>query len=311
MKTLKLFFLIVLVMFSSCIGTDEVEDQIVQISVGVPEDVPFVNNTVSKIVGQELNLSINALNDKNHMFTTPGSWFSADESIVRVDESGKAVALGSGNTTLMASAFGLESEPIRFNVVTDNVSIALIEITADSAIVGVGGQLQLNARALNVAENEIAGAEIMWQSSDEDIATVDSEGLLTGVGAGVVDIQASSDGISATFEITVGDIEPRQGFFEGLNGYNTSGRVSVEINGVDLQVRIADDFRTSQGPGLYVYLSNNRTMVSGGVELGKLSTTSGASSYTAPTGINIDDFDYVIIYCKPFGAGFGTALLDN
>ncbi|MEM7107275.1 MAG: DM13 domain-containing protein [Bacteroidota bacterium] len=311
MKRLNYFSLILLVTLSSCIGTEEVEDQIIQISVGVPEEVPLVNNVVSKVEGQELNLTINALNDKGHLFTTGGSWFSADQSIVSIDETGKAVAAGLGSTTITAFAFGMESEPIRFTVVSDDTSVALIEITADSSRVEVGNQLQLRARALNVIGNEIAGVEITWLSSDENVATVDSEGLLTGVSTGVVNIEASSNPISATFQVTVGNTQMRQGFFEDLNGYNTSGGVSIAMVGENLEVHLAEDFSTSRGPGLYLYLSNNRTMVNGGVELGKLISTSGASSYTAPTGISIDDFDYVIIYCKPFGAGFGTSLLDN
>ena len=310
MKMLRTLTAFAVLILSSCIGTDMVEDQIAQISITVPPDVPFVNNVVSKVEGQELNLTITALNDRGHSFATEGIWFSADERIVRVDDTGKAIAVGSGSTTLTASALGVQSDPIRFTVVSDDVSIALSEITADTSVVAINGQLQLMATALTATGSEITEAEIGWRSLNEGLATVNTEGLVTGISQGVVDIEASSDNIIATFQITVGGAQSRGGQFEPLNGYNTSGGVSVVMGAEVLRVDLADNFRSSNGPGLYVYLSNSRTAVSGGIELGKLTSTSGASSYATPSGIGIDDFNYVIIYCKPFGAGFGTALLD-
>ena len=49
MKMLRTLTAFAVLILSSCIGTDMVEDQIAQISISVPPDVPFVNNVVSKV----------------------------------------------------------------------------------------------------------------------------------------------------------------------------------------------------------------------------------------------------------------------
>ncbi|MEM9856318.1 MAG: DM13 domain-containing protein [Bacteroidota bacterium] len=305
----KLFSILAIILVS-CIGTDIVEDEVAQISIVVPPDIPFANNTTARVEGQEWNLTISALNDRGSSFTTEGTWFSADENVVSVDDKGIAKAIGEGSALVMASAFGIESEPIRFTVVQNNIEVALIEITADTSALSVNSQLQLEARAMTATGAEVTEAPISWRSLNEAIVTVTTEGLVTGLGNGVAEIEARLENINATFQLTVGNAASRMGQFESLKGYSTSGSVSVMSNGNRLSVNLESNFRTSNGPGLYVYLSNNRSSVSGGIELGKLTSTTGASAYSTPEGIALDSFDYVIIYCKPFGAGFGTASLD-
>ncbi len=61
---------------------------------------------------------------------------------------------------------------------------------------------------------------------------------------------------------------------------------------------------------MYIYLSPEEEGVSGGVNLGELKSTSGAQTYAIPASVDPADFDYVIIYCQPFGVPFGTATLE-
>jgi hypothetical protein len=72
----------------------------------------------------------------------------------------------------------------------------------------------------------------------------------------------------------------------------------------------AENFQSQAGPGLYVYLSPIGNGVSGGIELDELKSNSGAQEYPLPEDIDPADFEFVIIYCKPFGVPFGAAQLQ-
>lgn len=63
--------------------------------------------------------------------------------------------------------------------------------------VEVGKTLQLSASTKNV------DGEVQWSSSDESIATIDQEGLLTAIEGGTVEITISYKGFTATTEISI------------------------------------------------------------------------------------------------------------
>jgi Big-like domain-containing protein/calcineurin-like phosphoesterase family protein len=72
---------------------------------------------------------------------------------------------------------------------------AAISVSPSSASIEVGGTVQLTATP--------AKSKYTWRSSNPSAATVDAQGLVTGVAAGTATITASSSGSSGTAEITV------------------------------------------------------------------------------------------------------------
>lgn len=77
-------------------------------------------------------------------------------------------------------------------------------------------------------------------------------------------------------------------------------------------IKFADNFRASNGPDLKVFLSptsvaavNGKTAVNGSVLLGKLSKTRGAQEYLVPAGVNIADFESVLVHCEEFSVLWG------
>jgi len=90
------------------------------------------------------------------------------------------------------------------------------------------------------------------------------------------------------------------GSFSGQNGYSASGTAVLTVDGSQASLRFESNFQTQSGPGLFVYLSPNRTNVSGGVNLGQLQSTGGEQSYTVPGSVNTADMNFAIIYCMPF-----------
>ena len=72
-----------------------------------------------------------------------------------------------------------------------------------------------------------------------------------------------------------------------------------------------EQFRSTNGPDLYVYLSTDRG-ISDYINLGKLKANMGNQTYDIPAGTDLDKYDTVLIWCKPFSVLFGSAqLLEN
>lgn len=78
-----------------------------------------------------------------------------------------------------------------------------------------------------------------------------------------------------------------------------------------------EDFRTTNGPALVVYLAThpNPTSASdvsdnGFVNLGKLKGNIGNQNYAVPAGTEISDYQSVVIWCELFGVLFSPAALD-
>lgn len=72
----------------------------------------------------------------------------------------------------------------------------------DGAIV-VGQSAPLFAAAVNVIGDTLAGRTITWSSSATGIATVNAQGVVTGVSPGTAQLTASAEGISASTSISV------------------------------------------------------------------------------------------------------------
>ena len=314
MNLRKLLFLLVL---PACTGTDLVEDTLASLEIVPPSDVTTVNGNFAKLVGETASLDLIATSDLGGTFAFEDAiWSCSDPNIVSISETGMVEALSTGNAFVTAEALGVASEPIMIAVIDDAEAVAILEVNSvgDNALLDVEGTLQLSSRALNVSGMEVSGVEVAWSSGDESIATVDENGLVTGVSDGMVRILVSSGSAQGFIDLTIGSSEAltRSGDIRGLNGYTASGSVSLVTNSDgSIQLEFSDNFSIQNGPGLYVYLSNSATGVTGGIELGDLRSTRGADIYEIPSGVGIGDFNFVILYCKPFGVGFGTAELSN
>jgi hypothetical protein len=88
----------------------------------------------------------------------------------------------------------------------------------------------------------------------------------------------------------------------------TSGTVKLLRREND-QLLVLENFRTDDGPALYVYLSKDRG-VTQSINLGLLKSTSGTFSYQVDTTINAREYPYVLIWCREFAVLFGSAQLE-
>ena len=85
--------------------------------------------------------------------------------------------------------------------------VASVVVTPSTAtLVSLGETVELNASALDAGGTVVSGKSFVWSSPDETIATVSVSGLVTAVADGPVTISATTDNVSGSAAVTVGQV---------------------------------------------------------------------------------------------------------
>lgn len=122
----------------------------------------------------------------------------ADESIAKL-EGNKLVAVSDGATKITATS-GIVKTSAKVTVTTKVEQIAL---SKTEGVLTVGNSVTITA---TVTPDNATNATVNWTSSDEKVATVDSNGKVTAVAAGNATIKATSESdgdVSADYALTV------------------------------------------------------------------------------------------------------------
>ena len=92
----------------------------------------------------------------------------------------------------------------------------------------------------------------------------------------------------------------------GSDGHHASGKVAFGMGMNDKHVLILSDLKVDKVPDGYVYLTKGADRMTG-VNLGVLKQFSGTVSFDLPAGVNPDDYDSVVIWCRQFNVEIGRA----
>lgn len=138
------------------------------------------------------------------------TWSSSDSSIVSVDQTGNITAKKAGTAKITVRS----NDRLKKSASID-VTVAEDVIYVDKVIIGgptevfVDQTAQLTATLDTNGKGTPSRDGVTWSSSDVNVATVDENGLVTGICAGTAVITAkSNDGkASATYTVTVKNIE--------------------------------------------------------------------------------------------------------
>ena len=108
------------------------------------------------------------------------------------------VGVGEGTTTITARFRGASVE---IPVSVEAVPITAGSITADRTTAFVGEEIELTT-AFEDAEGNPIDRAVDFESSNEDVAEVDADGVVTITGPGAATITATSDGFEVTIDVT-------------------------------------------------------------------------------------------------------------
>jgi uncharacterized protein YjdB len=303
-------FLITSLFLAGCVGTDLVNEP----AVTVPARIAINPTSAAVEVGRTASFQAVYYDSLgNAAAGVAFQWNSTDPAIASVDANGQASGKQAGQTRITASARGIISMQAMLTVVANANQVARVVVTPDSGQITIGGTLQFTAVARNLNGDVLGGKSFTWRSTDATIATVNGNGLATGIRAGKVNIIAAVDGVESPQARLIVLGTSRSGTFTKRPGtsYNVSGTATLEQqpNG-SLVLKFGADFSTSSGPGLEVFLSTTNTVGANSRNLGRLQRTSGAQSYDVPAGVTLTTYNWVIIHCVPFNVTFGYAQLQ-
>ncbi len=189
------------------------DDDKVQRSVTVHVIRPVRNIEVSK---RNIHLTISNQGDKvvagTYQITldiTPANaydksvtWSSDDETVATVDQNGLVTAVGHGETLIVVKANDGSNVRGSSRVYVEQ-GVETMSITEPAVTVYEGERHKLS---VEVGPRSAENKEVVWSSSDESIATVNSKGNVTGVNTGVCTITATAadgSGVTASCTVTV------------------------------------------------------------------------------------------------------------
>ena len=309
MKTILSISLFAFIFLAGCVDTDFINDSQLEPQEGY---LRIENTESSLLLSNSLQLMAAAFDaSDNEVNNAVITWKSSDESVITIDNTGLITGNNIGQSVISIMADGFESDSKIISVIQDPNQLASISVLPNSANFSVGTQIQFSAQGLNGNGQTISGINFQWNSTDQSIVSINSNGVAETLMPGVAFIYASADGIqSDNIRVEVrGQSKTGQFQRNPSTSYVVEGTATLTIDGNDLLLQFGDDFRCSNGPGLHVYLANGQSISAGGVDLGRLKSTSGAQSYRLNGSSNVD-FTHVIIHCVPFNVSFGFAELN-
>ena len=125
------------------------------------------------------------------------TWSSSDEAVLTVDENGLVTAVGGGSASIAVSVNGVTDVCEFFS----HCYPTGVEITPVSASVNVNHTTQFTARLL--PEDVTEELDFEWSVEDASLASVDENGLVSGLSAGETKVIVKAGEFSAEAALTV------------------------------------------------------------------------------------------------------------
>lgn len=157
--------------------------------------------SAERVMGYQVQLRATAFDDRDNVMTDRAlTWTSSNPSIATVDGNGLVSTHTPGVAVVIAESEGhIGSSTITVMV----VPVASVLVSPSVAEILPGETVQLHAATLDSVGGTLTDRSIAWSSSDEEVARVNANGLVTGQMPGTATISASSETKVGTTTITV------------------------------------------------------------------------------------------------------------
>ena len=221
------------------------------------------------------------------------TWSSSDEAVATVNESGVVTAKAEGTATITVSS--IDGTVTATCAITVGVPVTGVSLSQTSAKLHFGETLALTA---TVTPANATNKRVTWSSSNQDVATVDENGVVTAKTEGTATITATTadGGKKATCTVTVSYV-----LVTGVSLSQTSAAIEVGET-LKLTATIAPENASYKG---VTWSSSNETIatVADGVVTGKtagmttikVTTVDGKKTATCKITVNDDESDEFLV----------------
>ena len=193
-------------------GSDATDECVVTVSDISAKSVTLNKSELDLLIGDEVQLEVVVApeNAANKTIT----WTSTDETVASVSADGLVKAIAAGEATVTASVYGSDAKA-ECAVKVSPIPAETVRLNESDLDLAVGGTFQLEA---SVEPDNTTDKTVSWTSSDEKVATVSTEGLVTAVAAGNATITAACGTVEAKCEVSVGASGYKPGDLYDVNG---------------------------------------------------------------------------------------------
>lgn len=133
-----------------------------------------------------------------------GEWSSTDNSIATVDENGTVTAIAKGNATIRFSASESIYDECSVEVYEEEIPLPdMIWLTEETVQMSVGETHDLNVIASG--SDDWTHPDLIWESSDEETATISQSGLITANAFGTLLVRAVIGELEAYCLVSISD----------------------------------------------------------------------------------------------------------
>ena len=166
----------------------------------VDDDRPFIKFT-SNSVTLKLNDNHDLFNEIlfNNIKKEKIFWKSDDTNIVSINKDGKITAVGIGTTTISATYEKLTTS-CEVNVINDNVEVTSIKLNKDHLVLEKNTSERIFT---TIMPDNATNRNVIWETSNSNIASVDNNGNIFANNVGTVTITAKINNISVSCNVTV------------------------------------------------------------------------------------------------------------
>ncbi|CAA9363131.1 MAG: hypothetical protein AVDCRST_MAG89-3882 [uncultured Gemmatimonadetes bacterium] len=131
-------------------------------------------------------------------------WSSSNEQVARISETGLVTAAAPGPVRISASVDGQSG----FTDLTITAAVAAVMVVPDTLTLSPGATRQLTATARDAGGTPIANVAIRWESANDAVARVNSEGVVQAVAGGTVQISAVAGTVRGSATVRVSTPPP-------------------------------------------------------------------------------------------------------
>jgi uncharacterized protein YjdB len=159
------------------------------------------NPSVAKGLTEQFTATGTYTDKSTQDVTADVSWVSATQSVATVTSAGLASAVATGDSTISATLDGVTGSTTLTVIAAALKSIAVTP-TAPNLPDGLTQQFQATGTYTDNSTQNLT-SEATWASATMSVATIDTNGLATGIAEGSSIISAMFDGISGATRLTV------------------------------------------------------------------------------------------------------------